>query len=123
MPGMPFPRPLRKMKVLPLPSVPSEQFAKTFCTHVMAPAGTPVSVNRRVNQLLSEEFWNDSVPLPEFGTPNVNVVPGTWVQWPSQIGSLMIMVGSATEFANAATPNISTATHANNRKRNFIKAP
>src|SRR5581483_9738684 len=89
---------------------------------VIALAGTPVSVRRSVNQFVCEAFWKNKVPVPLLGTPKLKLVP-TWVQLPVQTGSLMMMVGSGMESANAAVAQHSTIAHAINANNRFIKPP
>lgn len=105
------PTPERKIVVIP-PTVFTLQFIKALGElHVIAPAGTPDSTSFRLVQLRPELFEKNSVPVPLFGDEKVKCVP-TGVQMPVQTGSLTMILGSGTEFANAAAlANKNAKTH------------
>lgn len=102
MPAKPLPIPDNRMVVTP-PVVVTLQLIKVWgALQVMAEAGTPDSISSRLCHDAPEVFVNISVPDPPAGEVNVKWVP-TPVHVVPQTGSLMIILGSGTELASAAT--------------------
>jgi hypothetical protein len=105
------PTPDRKIVVTP-PTVFTLQFINALGElHEIASAGTPDSTSFRLVQLRVVLFEKKRVPVPLFGDEKVKCVP-TGVQVPVQTGSLTMILGSGTEFANAeALANNKVKTH------------
>jgi hypothetical protein len=100
-PAKPAPIPVNRIVVTP-PVVVTLQFMKVCgALQLIADAGTPDSINLRLCHDDSEALVNIRVPEPPAGEVNVKCVP-TLVQPDPQTGSLMMILGSGTELANAA---------------------
>lgn len=100
-PGKPAPIPDNKILVTP-PVVVTLQLMKVCGElQVIADAGTPDSMNSRLCQDNSVPLVKDRVPEPPAGDVNVKCVP-TLAHSPPHTGSLMMILGSGMELANAA---------------------
>jgi hypothetical protein len=100
MPEKLAPIPVNRIVVTP-PVVLTLQFIKVCgALQLIADAGTPDSMNSRLCHDDIELLVNIRVPEPPAGEVNVKCVP-TLVQPDPHTGSLMMILGSGTELANA----------------------
>jgi hypothetical protein len=101
-PAEPPPMPVNRIVVMP-PVVVTLQFRKVCgALQLIAEAGTPDSISLRLCHDDPELLVKNKVPEPLAGEVNVKCVP-TLVHPLPHTGSLMMILGSGTELAIAAT--------------------
>ncbi len=114
--------PVNRIVVRP-PVVVTLQFRKVWgALQLIAEAGTPDSMSFRLCHDDPELLVKNNVPEPLAGEVNVKCVPTTLVHPLPHTGSLMMILGSGTELAIAATQE-TIVRKINTAARRFMGSP